>query len=1350
MREPKVPVVAAFLQQEWVGSCMRIKFIPHLLFFLLCMCLPAPGGAAAVSAPITPGLNLTAVTAPLATGQLSAFPLLTAWKTSGVTAIESYDAASGKMLRAELDGGGNPTGSDFPLTENTSLFVYATVDASISLGSATSCSPLNLAAGFNLAGYACFPDPYLASEFLHSVGLANITSISRLDGPSGMWQTAAVDGGSVVGDDFPLVAGEGYVIQSGVVSGWTSPLPVITILTPSQISTSATPVQVDVSGDRFRADSTVTIDGADAATTFVSAALLRAIVPPQAVAGALAVRVKNPDQYHAGGFFLSDPATLNVVAPPIGLTPSTLTVWQGEPGAALTVSLPVPAPAGGTAIDLASSDPALVGVATPVTVPQGAASVAVPLTLPDTGSVTVQSVTVAASRPGMTGAQATLSVRPKPTISLSPLTTLTGLTFTYLLTVNLSDVAPPGGLPVTLAAAPAGIVSVPATVTIPPGASSAQVTVTATAVGSATISATSPGRGVSGAQNALTVTPIQTMNYGPVVTPPVGVTVTVPPSSNSQNMAYGPVVSGRVGVVVGSAMSGVVPPTGATGATNMKVAVTGVGLSAATAIAFQPATGITIQAGSFSINGSGYPEVTVDIDPAAPTITRTVVVTLPTGVAMPGAPGANQFRVTLPEPQILSMQPIRAMTGQVLSLNVFGKNFTSASSIDFTPATGISVNNPPTINAAGDMATVTVNIAANAPLGDRVVTITTPGWTSSATPTVANTFSVTADAGTTYTPLISREVGVMVTTPPPAGSLNVPYGPVVAGQVGVVVGAAMSGVVPPTGATGATNMKVAVTGVGLTAATAIAFQPATGITIQAGSFAINGDGNPEVTIDIDPAAPTITRTVVVTLPTGVAMPGAPGANQFRVTLPEPQILSLQPIRSMTGQNVSLSIFGKNFTSASSIDFTPATGISVNNPPTINAAGDMATVTVNIAANAPLGDCVVTITTPGWTSSATPTVANTFSVTADAGTTYTPLISPQVGVLVAPAAGTNLVNSTYGPVASTEVGVMVTPVAAPTTQDMTYTPIVSTQVGVAVGGVLTGLAPLTIEPGSTTTLTLTGAGLDLVTAIQVVPATGITVGAWTPAPDGLSGTVLITADASTSIGSKTLVLLTSGGSIKPAVPGAGILLVGYRPLVNSISPILPTVGTTFTLTVNGVHLQGATKVEILPSDNVAIANPPVWTSDGTGEHLTVTVVIDGAAAPGDRVVVVTTPYGVTTMVGSPANTITFFKPGVALLPQPEEQRPVIARAEAIHDEPAEVLPEYQGHVAALSSHREKQASRAVAVMAERSPGRMPTTAREFSREATTSKGYLYAGYRGPPGFLSVQESNIPGGYYEKNS
>ena len=1234
---------------------MRTRIFLQILILLI-LSTPVAGFGQPVVSSISPGLNITALPATLVAAHQTAFPLLAVWKSSGITAIETYDAGSGKMLRAQLDVGGTPAGIDFQLIENSALHVYAQSATLLSLGDNISCSPLNIATGLNLVSYACFPSAYPASTLISSIGTANITSISKLDPQSGRWQTTAVDNGTIVGEDFPLLPGEGYIIHSSVaVSGWN---------------------------------------------------------PPQLL-----------------------------------LTPATLSVQQGQPGTSLTVTLPAAAPPGGSIIDLASSDPTLTTVPSQITIAQGQTTASIPLTLPDTNSSTIQTVTVTASRPGLFSAQTVLSVKPKPTINLSPLSTLTGLTFTYLLTVNLSDVAPTGGFPVTLTASPANIVSAPTSVIVPAGSSSTQVSVTATTVGNAVINASSPGRGFSGAQNNVTVTPIQTMNYGPLSSAQLGIMVSRPAAATTKNTTYGPAVSTQVGVVVGSTISGVVPPTGAIGSTGLKVAVTGSGLSSATAISFQPATGITIQPGSFAINASGNPEVTVDIDPAAPTVYRTVVVTLPSGSAMPATPGANQFRVTLPEPVILSMQPIRAMTGQTVSLNIFGKNLSQASSVSFIPGDGISVSNPPTINATGNMATLSVNIAANAPLGNRTVTVTTPGWTSSATPTVANTFTITADSGTTYTPLISSEIGVMVTTPSPANSLNVPYGPVISNQIGVVVGSALKGVIPSSGAIGSTGLKVTLTGSGLDTATAVAFQPPTGITIQTGSFAINASGNPEVTINIDPTAPTIMRTVIATLPTGFAPPAAPGANQFRVTLPEPQILSLQPLRSMVGQTVSLSIYGKNLTQASSINFTPADGISVNNPPVVNAAGDMATVTLSIAANAPLGDRTVTISTPGWTSSPTPSVGNTFSITADAGTTYAPLISSEIGVMVATPPAANSIIVPYGPMTTTAVGVLVTPTTPPATQNINYGPVVSTQIGIAIGGTLKAIAPLAVEPGSTTTVTVTGTGLDLVTAIKVIPDTGITIGSWTPAADGLTGTVVITADAiTTPVGMKTIVPLTVSGAITPAGPSSNGLLVGYKPSLNSISPILPTVGTSFTLTINGVHLQGATNVEILPANNVTIANPPIWVSDGTGEHLTITVIIDSNAVPGDRVVVVTTPYGVTTTVASPANTITFFKPGVALLRPSDEMRLVAATSELYH-KPARIQSEFQERLAIINTQRAKTGISPPPAATEITLSQLLLTQQiQTDKTVPSVSRYLYAGYRGPPTILPTRRTYIPGGYH----
>jgi len=450
---------------------IKIGYLGLLVALLLMVCFTAPGISSELTTAIAPGLNVIGIPSALVAGQQRAFPLLALWQSAGVTAIESHDPASGKLRRAELDGSPTPSGADFPLVENSALYVYSTKLNTLPLGNSQSCAALNLSSGFNLASYACFPSGYLASNFINSVGLTNISSLSRLDLQSGRWQTVAVSAGTtIVGEDFPLVAGEGYVIQSAGVSGW------------------------------------------------------------------------NP--------------------PALALTPASLTVWQGQPDVALTVAIPASAPVGGTVVNVDSSNPGLAAVAASVTVPQGNTSIRVPLTLPDTGGITTQSVTITASRAGMTSAHTVLSVRPKPTVNLSPLTTETGLNVTIpaTVTVNLSDAAPTGGFPVTLSVTPGGIVTVPSSVTVQAGANSAQATITAVALGSATISATSPGRGISGTQQVVTVKSTQSATYNSLTSTQIGVQVgPVATAATSVSATYTPVYSSEVGIQVGPVFTGQSP-----------------------------------------------------------------------------------------------------------------------------------------------------------------------------------------------------------------------------------------------------------------------------------------------------------------------------------------------------------------------------------------------------------------------------------------------------------------------------------------------------------------------------------------------------------------------------------------------------------------------------------------------------------------------------------------------------------------------------------------------------------------------------------------------------------------------
>jgi hypothetical protein len=176
---------------------------------------------------------------------------------------------------------------------------------------------------------------------------------------------------------------------------------------------------------------------------------------------------------------VSRTANLSLTAPvltSIALNPSTI---RGGEDAALTVHLTSPAPAGGVAIALASTNSALV-VPASVTVPAGETTVKVTLatravTATENGQLTAtfagvsKSLQVSVLAPLM----ASLTIEPNAVVGGSAATG----------TLELSSIAPSGGLVVSLASNSSGVV-VPATITIPAGATTVSFTVQTSKVAS--------------------------------------------------------------------------------------------------------------------------------------------------------------------------------------------------------------------------------------------------------------------------------------------------------------------------------------------------------------------------------------------------------------------------------------------------------------------------------------------------------------------------------------------------------------------------------------------------------------------------------------------------------------------------------------------------------------------------------------------------------------------------------------------------------------------------------------------------------------------------------------------------
>jgi hypothetical protein len=178
-----------------------------------------------------------------------------------------------------------------------------------------------------------------------------------------------------------------------------------------------------------------------------------------------------------------------------------------------TVSLPVslsrPAPLGGVTVALSSNDPAKATVSpSSVFIPGG---LQIPAANPQITGVNFGVARISASAPGY--ASATVDVNVTLTLSFSPATRTIPLGTSSDLALLLSGPAPAGGLTINLSSDNPLVASVPASVFVGAGQTSAPVSVNGVAVGSTTLRASAPG--ISETTASITVSTAPSISISP-------------------------------------------------------------------------------------------------------------------------------------------------------------------------------------------------------------------------------------------------------------------------------------------------------------------------------------------------------------------------------------------------------------------------------------------------------------------------------------------------------------------------------------------------------------------------------------------------------------------------------------------------------------------------------------------------------------------------------------------------------------------------------------------------------------------------------------------------------------------
>jgi len=583
-----------------------------------------------------------------------------------------------------------------------------------------------------------------------------------------------------------------------------------------------------------------------------------------------------------------------------------------------TVTLGAAAPSGGITISLSSDNATAASVPSTVQVPAGSTSVSFSITTYPVASSTTATIT---ADDGENQKTATLTVTPPvlSSFSIAPTTVLGGIVSQG--TVTLTGAAPSGGLAVTLNSNHSSTASVPTSVLIPAGSTSASFTINTYPVASSTLVTISAGGGAATAM--LTVTP------------PVLNSLSISPNSE-----YGGIVSRGTVTLTGAAPSGGLSvslssdtPTAASvpasvlvpaGSTSASFTITTHAVLTSTSVIISAMSGSTSTAqltvlppvlNSFAVSptnvlGGVVSQGTVTLSGPAPAGGVSVslssdtpsVASVPGSVLVPAGSASAAFTITT--------YPVSGSTPVIITAVYGDATLTATLTIGPTALNSIAVS--PASVLGGIVSQGTVTLTGAAPLGGASISLSSDNLSVAAVPT------------TILVPGGSTSASFTITTYPVAGSTP------------VTITAVYSGVT-----------RTAPLTVGPPAVTSVAVNPASvlGGLISQGTLTLNGPA-PEsgLTVSLSsntPAAAIVQATIMV--------PAGSTSTMFSIVT--------NPVSTSTPVTISASLGG---TAATILTVTPPAVNAVSVSPSSVLGGIVSQGTVTLTGAAPTGGLSVSL------------------------------------------------------------------------------------------------------------------------------------------------------------------------------------------------------------------------------------------------------------------------------------------------------------------------------------------------------------------------------------------------------
>lgn len=467
----------------------------------------------------------------------------------------------------------------------------------------------------------------------------------------------------------------------------------------------------------------------------------------------------------ATGAFVSGSGSVTVTAPTMTFSPSVLTVNPGAQGT-LTLNLTGgKAPAGGLAVSLSSSNTGVATVGATANFAAGATSVAVPVTGAGVGMSTITATAAGIANTTANVTVGSLAIGVPANISL-------GLGQAAPFTVTLSAAAP---APVTVALSSSNSlqVSIPSSVVIPQGATTAAVEaqVTGAGIGSATITASATGyssgtSSVAVTAPALSFSPASavfdfgtpgsiTLNLTGGQGPPNGLLVNLTSNNTGVFTAPGNVTFGPGATTVNIPLTGV-----SAGSGQLSASAAGIGTISANVTVNSVVAGAAITIPSVSVGNNLEASIEAKISqPAAGGVLLTLTSSDPSKLVITGRPNsAGMQRLNVGIPAGLNsvggiyLQGLASSGSVVVSATADGYSAGSAL-VTLTPSgfiiTGPGGGSSFTTNVGSSASTLTLNsVRLDSNLNFAEVQAVRGGFSASVAVNNSN-----ANAGTVATPV---------------------------------------------------------------------------------------------------------------------------------------------------------------------------------------------------------------------------------------------------------------------------------------------------------------------------------------------------------------------------------------------------------------------------------------------------------------------------------------------------------------------------------------------------------------------------------------------------------------------